>query len=163
MSDRQAVATLELTTGSEEETRRLASAMGPSFRPGDIISLTGDLGAGKTRFTQGLAAGLGVEGQVTSPTFTIIKTYSGRLPLYHFDVYRLSGPREMEPLGYEEYFYGDGVTVVEWGDRIAELLPPDHLRIELHRALEEMNERLLLIQAFGPRARALMAVLMGSK
>src|SRR3972149_9195313 len=103
---------MELTTNSETETKQLAKSLAKALRPGDIISLTGDLGAGKTRFVQGLADGLGVNEAVTSPTFTIIRSYEGRLPLHHFDVYRLSGLRDLDHLGYEEYFFGDGVTVI---------------------------------------------------
>ncbi len=121
-------------TNSPEETGRLGEAFASLVRRGDIISLSGDLGAGKTRFVQGLATGLGVTEHVTSPTFAIIKEYTtGRLPLYHFDVYRLDDPREMEGLGYEDYFFGDGVTVIEWGDKISSLVPSDALNIDIKR------------------------------
>jgi tRNA threonylcarbamoyladenosine biosynthesis protein TsaE len=151
--------TLELTTDSEAQTKELAVRLAPALAAGDLISLTGDLGAGKTRFVQGLAAGLGVVGPVNSPTFTIIKLYSGRLPLYHFDVYRLTAPSELESLGFEEYFYGDGVTVVEWGDKVRDLLPPDHLRIEIHRTLDDISRRLFFVQASGPRSGRLLKTL----
>ncbi len=121
-------------THSPEETGSLGAAFASLLRPGDIISLSGDLGAGKTRFVQGLAAGLGVTEHVTSPTFAIIKEYAtGRLPLYHFDVYRLDDPREMDGLGYEDYFFGEGVTVIEWGDKIPGLLPNNALSIDIKR------------------------------
>jgi len=154
---------VELTTESEEETRRLAFKLADELRPGDIISLTGDLGAGKTRFVQGLADGLEIDEAVTSPTFTIIRTYNGRLPLYHFDVYRLSGIRELEPLGYEEYFFGDGVTVVEWGDKVIDALPDDHLTVEMHRTEESPDRRRLIVKAGGPRAEKLRKQLVGSQ
>lgn len=147
---------VELTTDSETETKRLAASLAPYLRAGDVISLTGDLGAGKTRFVQGLAAGLGIKESITSPTFTIIKQYRGRLPLYHFDVYRLSGPGELEPLGYEEYFYGDGVTVIEWGDKIKAFLPDDCLTVEMHRTIESPDRRRLLVQAGGPHSEQLL-------
>lgn len=120
---------ITLTTKSAEETKALAQRLAAELSEGDVLNLTGELGAGKTAFSQGLAAGLGVEDRVTSPTFSIIKEYSGRLPLYHMDVYRLSSPAELVDLGYEEYFFGDGVTVVEWGDKVSELFPPDFLEI----------------------------------
>ncbi len=121
-------------THSPDETGRLGEAFASLVRRGDIISLSGDLGAGKTRFVQGLAAGLGVKEHVTSPTFAIIKEYStGRLPLYHFDVYRLDDPRELEGLGYEDYFFGDGVTVIEWGDKISNLIPSSALSLNIKR------------------------------
>lgn len=97
-----------------------------------------------------------MEDAVTSPTFTIIKEYRGRLPLYHFDVYRLSGPAELAPLGHEEYFYGEGVTVIEWGDKINEALPDDRLTIEMHRTVESPDRRQLKITAGGPRSKKLL-------
>ncbi|MFA5867302.1 MAG: tRNA (adenosine(37)-N6)-threonylcarbamoyltransferase complex ATPase subunit type 1 TsaE [Actinomycetota bacterium] len=121
-------------THSPEETGNLGAAFASFLRPGDIISLTGDLGAGKTKFVQGLAAGLGVTEHVTSPTFAIIKEYtSGRLPFYHFDVYRLDDQRDMDGLGYEDYFFGEGVTVIEWGNKISGLLPANALTIDIKR------------------------------
>jgi tRNA threonylcarbamoyladenosine biosynthesis protein TsaE len=125
---------IDAETHSPEETGRLGAAFASLVRPGDIISLTGDLGAGKTRFVQGLAEGLGVSEHVTSPTFAIIKEYStGRLPLYHLDVYRLENERDLEGLGYEDYFFGEGVTVIEWGDKVAGLIPDNALNIGITR------------------------------
>ncbi len=147
---------LELTTETDEETKNLGASLAPALEIGDIISLTGDLGAGKTQFVQGLADGLEIKEPVTSPTFVIIKQYNnGRLPLYHFDVYRLNSPKELRPLGYEEYFFGNGVTVIEWGDKISDLLPPDHLEIKLHRSTESANRRTLVIASFGQRSEQL--------
>ncbi len=149
-------ARIQLTTTTEEETKSLGASLAPILKAGDIISLTGDLGAGKTRFVQGLAEGLGVSETVTSPTFTIIKQYEdGRLPLYHFDVYRLAGPSDLHALGYEEYFFGDGVTVIEWGDKISRLLPPDHLVVEMHRTAEAENHRTLVAISHGQRSEQL--------
>lgn len=125
---------IDAETHSPEETGHLGAAFASLVRPGDIISLSGDLGAGKTRFVQGLADGLGVSEHVTSPTFAIIKEYlTGRLPLYHFDVYRLEDQRELETLGYEDYFYGEGVTVIEWGNNISGFLPDNALKVEIKR------------------------------
>ncbi|MCD8077109.1 MAG: tRNA (adenosine(37)-N6)-threonylcarbamoyltransferase complex ATPase subunit type 1 TsaE [Lachnospiraceae bacterium] len=120
-------------TYSAEETFQLGKQCGEKARAGEIYCLDGDLGVGKTVFTQGFAAGLGVRGPVNSPTFTILQIYeSGRLPLYHFDVYRIGDPEEMDEIGYEEYFFGDGVCLIEWACQIEELLPAvvRRLRIE---------------------------------
>jgi tRNA threonylcarbamoyladenosine biosynthesis protein TsaE len=117
---------------NENEMKAYGQALGQTLAPGAVIALIGDLGAGKTTLSKSIAEGLGVRERVTSPTFTIICEYgSGRLPLYHFDVYRLDDPEEMENLGYEEYFYGDGVTIVEWADKVEALLPKTAIRIRI--------------------------------
>lgn len=119
----------QFQSNGEADTVRLAQALGLLLRPGSVIAMDGDLGAGKTRFSQAVAQALGVPGVVNSPTFTIIKEYEGqRLPLYHMDVYRIS-LEEAEELGLDEYFYGEGVTLVEWASRIPELLPEERLSI----------------------------------
>ncbi|CEP69248.1 tRNA threonylcarbamoyl adenosine modification protein TsaE [Moorella glycerini] len=110
-------------------TRELGRVLGRLLGPGDVVILTGELGAGKTTLAQGLAQGLGVSGTVTSPTFTLIQEHQGRLPFYHIDVYRLEDPEAALELGLEEYFYGQGVTLVEWGERLGELLPPEYLEV----------------------------------
>ncbi|MDR1952958.1 MAG: tRNA (adenosine(37)-N6)-threonylcarbamoyltransferase complex ATPase subunit type 1 TsaE [Clostridiales Family XIII bacterium] len=130
-------------TLNEQELRAYGRALGESLEPGAVLALVGDLGAGKTTLTKAIAEGLGIEEPVTSPTFTLIGEYAGgRLPLYHFDVYRIDDPDEMNVLGYEEYFYGNGLTVVEWADKIWELLPADAIVIELSYGKNE-NERIL--------------------
>lgn len=117
---------------NEEAVRKFGRELGAAAEAGSVIALTGDLGAGKTTLTKAIAEGLGVKEIITSPTFNIIKQYgSGRLPLYHFDVYRITDPDEMYELGYEEYFYGEGVCVVEWADMIDELIPEDAVRIDI--------------------------------
>ena len=122
----------ELKIASEQETRLFALDLAEKLDKGSLIALSGDLGTGKTALTKYIAEGLGVTETVTSPTFTIIQEYrSGRLPLYHFDVYRVNDEDELFELGYEEYFYGDGVCVVEWADLIEDLIPEDALRIHI--------------------------------
>lgn len=119
---------------SENETYEAGRALALSAKPGDIYCLDGDLGAGKTVFAKGFAAGLGISEPVTSPTFTIVREYgSGRLPFYHFDVYRISDPDEMLAIGYEDYFFGDGVCLVEWSELIEELIPESAVRICITR------------------------------
>ena len=116
----------------EQEVIEYGIHLGETAVPGMIIALTGDLGAGKTTLTKAIARGLGVTETVTSPTFTIVKEYrSGRLPLFHFDVYRIGDIDEMYELGYEEYFFGEGVCVVEWADLIEDLIPEDAMRISI--------------------------------
>ena len=125
-------------TNSSEETFALGRHFGKEAKPGDVCTLIGDLGVGKTVFTQGIAAGLGIEESVCSPTFTIVQVYEGgRLPFYHFDVYRILDPEEMEEIGYEDYFYGEGLVMVEWGNYIAELLPPRHTEITIEKDLQK--------------------------
>lgn len=117
---------------NEMETAAFGMDLGRRVCPGTVIALTGDLGAGKTTLTKAIAQGLGIADMITSPTFTLVKEYgSGRLPLYHFDVYRIGDVDEMYELGYEEYFYGNGVCVVEWADLIEELLPENAIRIQI--------------------------------
>lgn len=123
---------------NEKDTEKLGEKIGQKVQPGTVIALIGDLGTGKTTLTKSIARGLGVTETVTSPTFNIIREYrSGRLPLYHFDVYRIGDPDEMFELGYEEYFYGDGICVVEWADIIEELLPEDAVVITIDRGASD--------------------------
>ena len=132
---------------SEKDTFALGQKLGGDCRPGDIVLLNGDLGVGKTVFTKGFGKGLGIEEPISSPTFTIMQIYeSGRLPLYHFDVYRIADPDEMDEIGYEDYFFGDGVTLVEWASLIEELLPPEAIRIRIEKNPEKgMDYRLITI------------------
>jgi tRNA threonylcarbamoyladenosine biosynthesis protein TsaE len=124
---------LPITTQSVEETMRLGKALADELVPGTVVALTGDLGTGKTHLVKGIAAGLGIDpAAVRSPTFVILQTYEeGRLPLYHFDAYRVGSEDEFVELGYEEYFFGDGISVVEWPGRVASLIPDDALRLRL--------------------------------
>lgn len=123
-------------TFNAKETFEAGYEMGKKALPGQIYCLNGDLGVGKTVFTQGFAKGLGIEEPVNSPTFTIIQEYhEGRLPLYHFDVYRIGDSSEMDELGYEEYFFGNGVSLVEWPEMIEDILPDDAIRITIEKDL----------------------------
>lgn len=118
----------------EHDTFAAGEKVGKEARPGQVYSLVGDLGAGKTVFTQGVASGLGVKEPVNSPTFPILQVYEqGRLPLYHFDVYRIGDAEEMDEIGYEDYFWGEGVCLVEWADLIPELLPKEHILIRIEK------------------------------
>ena len=116
----------------------LQKKIGEKLKSGDVLCLDGDLGVGKTVFTKGVAAGLGIKDDVSSPTFTLIQEYyGGRLPLYHFDVYRIDGLWDMDDLGYEEYFYGEGVCLVEWGSMIKELFPENTIYVRIEKDLEK--------------------------
>lgn len=148
--------TTVLQTNSPTETWSLGKIIAKLLLPGDVICLNGDLGAGKTALSQGIAAGLGINEPVTSPTFTLINEYQGGLPLYHFDVYRLGGPEDMEDLGYEEYFYGQGVCLIEWANLVKDVLPAERLEISIvpHESLEEV--RIVNILPMGSRYHLLV-------
>ena len=118
-------------TTTPEETLRFGEELGKELTPNTVIALQGDLGAGKTTLVKGIARGLNIEEEITSPTFVIISEYPGRLPLYHMDLYRISGIDEFLDLGAEELFYSGGITVIEWSERIRSILPPDCIRITL--------------------------------
>lgn len=127
-----------IETNSPEETFAAGRKLGMTAKPGEIYTLSGDLVVGKTVFTQGVAAGLGITEHVNSPTFTIVQVYeSGRLPFYHFDVYRIGEVDEMEEIGYEDYFYGNGLCIVEWAERIRELIPAQARHITIAKNLEK--------------------------
>lgn len=123
---------------SAEETFALGEKIGQTVQKGTVFTLNGDLGVGKTVFTQGVAKGLGIEGPVNSPTFTIVQIYDqGRLPFYHFDVYRIGDVSEMDEIGYEDYFYGDGVCLIEWASLIEEIIPEHITSITIEKKLEK--------------------------
>ena len=125
-------------TRSPEETFALGEKIGRTALPGQIYTLTGDLGVGKTVLTQGVAAGLGIREAVSSPTFTIVQVYEeGRLPFYHFDVYRIGDVEEMEEIGYEDYIYGEGVCLIEWADLIREILPEHYTEVKIEKDLQK--------------------------
>jgi tRNA threonylcarbamoyladenosine biosynthesis protein TsaE len=123
---------------SPEETKNLGKNIGRNAKPGDVYTLIGDLGVGKTVFTQGIAEGLGITEAVSSPTFTIVQVYEeGRLPFYHFDVYRIGDIEEMDEIGYEDYFYGDGLCMIEWANLIREILPEHFREVTIEKDLEK--------------------------
>lgn len=127
-----------IETNSPEETFAVGRKLGLCAQPGAVYTLNGALGVGKTVFTQGLAAGLGITEHVNSPTFTIVQIYeNGRLPFYHFDVYRIGDIAEMDEIGYEDYFYGNGVCIIEWAELIAELIPEKAVNITIEKNLEK--------------------------
>jgi tRNA threonylcarbamoyladenosine biosynthesis protein TsaE len=132
---------LKKISKSVEETMSMGAKFAKRLKKGDVVALIGDLGAGKTVFTKGIARGLGVKNSryVNSPTFVIIKEYEGRFPLYHLDLYRLDGHSGNDFMNYEEYFYGDGVTVIEWADKIRELLPNKYWEVSLKATDEKQR------------------------
>lgn len=136
-------------TYSPEETFELGRKLGQEAKQGTIICLNGDLGVGKTVFTQGFAKGLGIEESVNSPTFTIIQIYDeGRIPLYHFDVYRIGDYEEMYEIGYEDYFFGEGVCLIEWSELVRELIPEESIQIQIKKNLEKgLDYREITVEA----------------
>lgn len=127
-----------IETYSAEETAELGRRMGLEAKPGEVYTLVGDLGVGKTVFTQGIALGLGITEAISSPTFTIVQVYEeGRMPFYHFDVYRIGDIEEMDEIGYEDYFYGEGLTMIEWANLIEEILPEKRKEITIEKDLEK--------------------------
>ena len=127
-----------IETHDPEETFEVGRKIGMNAKPGQIYTLTGDLGVGKTVFTQGVAAGLGITEPVNSPTFTIIQEYEdGRLPFYHFDVYRIGDLEEMEEIGYDDYFFGQGICQIEWAELIEEILPEKRIEVTIEKDLEK--------------------------
>lgn len=141
--------TLDFISHSEDQTRRLGAKLGQLAQPGHVIALLGDLGAGKTRLAQGFGEGLDVPADevINSPTFTFVNQYQGRLEFYHIDAYRLDDGAEAETLGLDDYFYGDGVSLIEWANRITDSLPDDRLEIEIHHLND--TKRRIVVRAFG--------------
>lgn len=141
---------IQVTTSSPEETRILGAALAPTLLPGDVISLSGDLGAGKTVFVHGVATALGVESRVTSPTFTLVHEYSGRYPLIHMDVYRLDSFQEVLDLGFEELLDPAAILMVEWGDAVMPLFPKSYLDVQITVPGPHENERSFVFRPHMP-------------
>jgi len=146
----------QIISVSDQKTREIARSIGEKLREGDILALSGELGSGKTCFTGGLARGLGVDEkyQITSPTFTLINEYPGKHRLYHFDIYRIKDYTEFEDLGYEEYFSGQGIVIIEWAEKIAEKLPDETFLINFEYVDE--NKRRIIIEGPENRVRELI-------
>lgn len=151
----------ELTSESVERTIEIGRRLGALLEPGDVVALVGQLGAGKTCLTRGVAEGIGADPDiVTSPTFVLINEYEGAIPLYHFDAYRLSCPADMQALGSDEYFAGNGACLVEWADRVEECLPDDYLRVTI--LIDGPTSRRIRLDARGARHCELLAKLIES-
>src|SRR5665648_37211 len=146
---------MKINLNNMSDTIKFGEKLGKLLKTGDIICLNGDLGAGKTTLSKSVGEGLGIREYITSPTFILINEYEGRLPLYHFDVYRLNSYEEVEELGAEDYFYGNGVCLIEWAEKISEDLPENRLEIWINRA-ESDEARVLEMQAFGERYKTLL-------
>jgi tRNA threonylcarbamoyladenosine biosynthesis protein TsaE len=148
---------LEIISNSPEETQDFGARLGRLAQPGDVFLLVGELGAGKTCLTQGIARGLGIKGYAASPSFVVVRELCGRLSLYHMDFYRLDNLEEIADLGLDDYLYGQGVSVVEWADKGLSLLPPEHLLVEMSYVSD--TSRRLKLKARGKRYRQLVAKL----
>ncbi|WP_042141875.1 tRNA (adenosine(37)-N6)-threonylcarbamoyltransferase complex ATPase subunit type 1 TsaE [Paucisalibacillus sp. EB02] len=146
-----------IETYSAEDTKSLAEKLATILKPGDVLTLEGDLGAGKTTFTKGIATGLGINRTLSSPTFTIVKEYEGTIPLYHMDVYRLEGSDE--DIGFDEYFHGDGIAVVEWAQFIEDYLPPERLNISIKYLDEE--SRVIEFEPVGEHFQKVVKAIIG--
>jgi tRNA threonylcarbamoyladenosine biosynthesis protein TsaE len=146
---------MNLRSESPEETQRLGNRLGRLAQPGDLFMLVGGLGAGKTCLTQGIAWGLDIDGYATSPTFVVINQYRGRLPLYHIDLYRLDSIEEVVDLGLDDYLYGNGVCVVEWADKAMNVLPPEHLLVEINYLSDTVRN--LVLNPSGKRYTAMLS------
>lgn len=143
----------------EEATKQFAFLLGQAAKAGDVVVLTGDLGAGKTTFSKGIAEGLGITQMIKSPTYTIIREYTqGRLPFYHMDVYRIT--TGFDDLGLDDYFEGDGLTVVEWGNQLGEWLPEDYLEVIIKKDTNDIAKRIISLAPHGEKGSALSAKLM---
>ncbi|MDK2902380.1 MAG: tRNA threonylcarbamoyladenosine biosynthesis protein TsaE [Clostridiales bacterium] len=141
---------MRFITKCAKETFALGKRIGQLLHEGDIIALDGDIGSGKTQMIKGIARGMDITDDITSPTYTIMNRYNGRLPLYHFDVYRLENPEQLYDIGYEEYFFDKGVAVIEWAERIRELLPARYMHIWILYGTDE-SQRIIDAEAIGPR------------
>jgi len=146
---------MNIILNSLDETKEFGKRLGGYLKEGDIVCLNGDLGAGKTTLSKAIGEGLGVDDYITSPTFTLINEYEGRIPLYHFDIYRLNSYEDLEDLGVEDYFYGSGACLIEWAEKIEEDLPSQRLELYILRGDHE-EQRKILIKAFGPRYEELI-------
>lgn len=139
---------ITLKSKNSNETVEIGEKLGKLLKSGDIVLLSGDLGTGKTVLTKGIAKGMEIDDYITSPTFMLVNEHIGRIPLYHFDVYRITDYTELYDIGYEEYFFGEGVCVIEWPERIEPLIPVERLSIRIDRGCED-DERIIRLESFG--------------
>lgn len=146
---------MEIVLKGLEETEEFGIKLGGLLKSGDIVCLNGDLGAGKTTLTKSIGLGLGVDDYITSPTFALINEYMGRIPVYHFDVYRLENVEELYDLGFDEYFYGKGVSIIEWAEKIERLLPEDRIVLDIKQGID-INERRINITIYGNRYKEIV-------
>ncbi|HLS53452.1 MAG TPA: tRNA (adenosine(37)-N6)-threonylcarbamoyltransferase complex ATPase subunit type 1 TsaE [Tissierellaceae bacterium] len=146
---------MKIKLSNLKETESFGLKLGSLLMPGDILCLNGDLGAGKTTMTQSIGKGLGVDDYITSPTFTLINEYKGRIWVYHFDVYRLENVEDLYDIGFDEYFYGHGVCIIEWAEKIEKLLPEDRIVIDIKKG-KETDERILSISGQGSRYKEII-------
>lgn len=143
---------MEFIVDTADSTMKLGRKLGELMHSGDIVCITGDLGAGKTHFTKGFAKGLEINEPITSPTFTIVNEYEGRLKLHHFDVYRVCDPDEIEAIGFDEYIFSDAVSIIEWSNFIEELIPKEHIWVDIKKVPElGMDFRKISIKFYGDR------------
>lgn len=158
LREAQETNTMKIQVPTTEDMIAWGKVIGAAAQPGDCVALCGDLGAGKTHFTKGIALGLGMHEEIASPTFNIVYEYeTGRIPLYHFDLYRLERQDELDDIAYWELLEGEGVSVLEWGDKFPEAMPADYLKITFEILEEDARE--LEVEAFGPRGEALASAL----
>lgn len=146
---------MEIKINGLRETEGFGIKLGKLLKPGDIVCLNGDLGAGKTTMTKSIGIGLDVDEYITSPTFTLINLYRGRMVVYHFDVYRLENVDELYDLGFDEYFFGEGVCIIEWAEKIERMIPADRIVIDIKKG-NSLDERILHISGYGHRYEEIM-------
>ena len=139
---------MQIKINGLEETKEFGIKLGKLLNGGDILCLNGDLGAGKTTLTKSIGIGLGVTDYITSPTFALINEYEGRVPVYHFDVYRLENVEDLYDLGFDDYFYGKGISIIEWADKIEKLLPEERIVLDIEKG-EDENSRVINITGYG--------------
>ena len=146
---------MEILLKGLEKTEEFGIKLGKLLNPGDIVCLNGDLGAGKTTLTKSIGLGLGVDDYITSPTFALINEYEGRVPVYHFDVYRLENVEELYDLGFDEYFYGRGVSIIEWAYKIEKLIPKERIVLDIKKGID-IDERRINITVYGNRYKDIL-------
>lgn len=146
---------MRIELNSLDDTKEFGESLGRALKKGDILCLNGDLGAGKTTLTKSIGIGLGVEEYITSPTFSLINEYRGNLPVYHFDVYRLENVDELDDLGFDEYFFGEGVCIIEWADKIEKMLPKEIIVVDIEKG-ETGDKRIVSISGKGNRYKEVL-------